>query len=410
MRVDPVGVRRLAAALALGALFPGAPAAYELEIVGFVEGEVRAFFESASRPRQARQALFPSLAVQPELRLEWAGGDHRLTAVGFGRFDARDDRRTHADVRELDWLVVGPDWDFRFGVGKVFWGVVESRHLVNVVNQVDFVEDLDEEDHLGQPMAQLTLLRDWGTLAAFYFPYFRERTFPGAEGRLRFPFLVDVDRPLYDSGLEEWFPGGALRWSHVVGDVDLGLAHFSGVGREPRFRPEPVDADTIVLRPLYDRIHQESVDAQLTRGSWLWKLEALTRVGQGGRFAAVAGGVEYTFFDLNGTGADVGLLAEYLYDGRDDDPTRAPPTAFEDDFFGGARLALNDVQSTAILAGAFVDRETQATFVNVEAERRFGDRWFVGLDLRVLANVPSDDILSGLRRDDHLQLRIARYF
>ena len=55
----------------------------------------------------------------------------------------------------------------RVGVGKVFWGVTESRHLVDVVNQSDFVEDLDGEDKLCQPMLALTLKLVWGTFDLF---------------------------------------------------------------------------------------------------------------------------------------------------------------------------------------------------------------------------------------------------
>ncbi|NIV46289.1 MAG: hypothetical protein GWN46_05525, partial [Gammaproteobacteria bacterium] len=66
----------------------------------------------------------------------------------------------------------------------------------------------------------------------------------------------------------------------------------------------------------------------------------------------------------------LGLLAEYLYDGRDKD--RAPPTALEDDIFLGVRLALNDPQDSSALVGAVVDRRSGAAIVFVEAERRLG--------------------------------------
>ena len=67
----------------------------------------------------------------------------------------------------------------------MFWGVTELRHLVDIINQTDLVENLDGEQKLGQPMVQLTLLKDWGTLDFFAMPYFRERTFTGPDGRPR---------------------------------------------------------------------------------------------------------------------------------------------------------------------------------------------------------------------------------
>ena len=73
---------------------------------------------------------------------------------------------------------------------------------------------------------------------------------------------------------------------------------------------------------------------------------------------AAVGGVEYSIFGMFDGPVDLGLLAEYLADGRD--PEEAPFTPFEDDYFLAARLALNDEQSTSLLAGAIVDREDGA--------------------------------------------------
>ena len=51
------------------------------------------------------------------------------------------------------------------GINKVFWGgFAETRHLVNIVNRSDIVEDMDEEDKLGQPMVAVGFEKDWGRL------------------------------------------------------------------------------------------------------------------------------------------------------------------------------------------------------------------------------------------------------
>ncbi|MBW2149143.1 MAG: hypothetical protein JRG73_11840 [Deltaproteobacteria bacterium] len=377
------------------------------EFSGFVAADVRVFADSPAFPEQQRNTVSPSLLFQPEYRYEWNDGKDRLTVVPFAHIEFDDEERRHFDLRELNWLHVGADWDLLVGVGKVFWGVTESRHLVNIINQTDLVEDPDEEDKLGQPMLKLALPRDWGTLTLFVLPRFRERTFPGRKGRLRGEIPVDTDRPVYDTSLEEWHLDLAARWTHTLGDWDIGLAHFWGTNREPRLLPDQDNAVRPVLIPRYDLIHQTSLDVQFTTGGWLWKLEAITRGGHGARFAALVVGFEYTFFGVFGTAADLGVLGEYLYDGRGDD---APATPFDDDVFVGARLALNDPQSTEVLAGAIVDRDTQATFANVEASRRFGDRWTIELEARAFINIQPSDVLFGLRRDDYVQIRVARYF
>ncbi len=78
------------------------------------------------------------------------------------------------------WVMIG---ETRVGVRRVFWGVTEFQHLVDIINQSDSVEDIDNEDKLGQPMINLSLVKDWGIVDFFVLPYFRERTFAGAEGR-----------------------------------------------------------------------------------------------------------------------------------------------------------------------------------------------------------------------------------
>jgi hypothetical protein len=286
----------------------------------------------------------------------------------------------------------------------VFWGVTESVHLVDVINQTDYAGDIDGENKLGQPMVSFTKQQDWGEVTAFVMPYFRERTFAGVEGRFRPPLPVDTDRPLYESGDGENHVDFALRYSHYIGDVDIGLNVFSGTSREPRFVPAP---DGLSLLPAYDQIEQFGVDLQYTTEDWLWKLEAIARNGYAHSFAAAVGGFEYTYYQVAETSADIGVLLEYQYDGRDE---REPVTIADNDIFVGTRLALNDIQDTAVLAGVSYDVETGETFVNVEAERRFGENWFAELRLRGFSGAGQGDTTYWLQKDDYVQLNVARYF
>ena len=231
----------------------------------------------------------------------------------------------------------------RLGVRKVFWGVTEILHLVDIINQTDLVENIDAEDKLGQPMVNLSLARDWGTLDFFLLPWFRERTFPGNRGRLRAPIVVDTDRTVYESSMEENHIDGAIRYSHSVGAWDIGVAHFIGTGREPTLLPGLDAAGKPILIPLYEQIQQTSLDLLYASDSWLWKMEALYRIGQApGDFFAWTGGFEYTVSGAFGTGMDLGLLVEAMYDGRGKRAT----TIFENDIAVGARLGVNDIDGT----------------------------------------------------------------
>lgn len=386
---------------------PFAAYSQTFELGGYAEIEARIFPFSPAFPEQRRSTVSPSIALQPEFRLEWNDERDRITAIPFARLDAHDDERTHADLRALNWTHRAARWDTVVGVARVFWGTAESRHLVDVINQVDLVENFDEEDRLGQPMANLNYLSRFGTFSLFVLPGFRERTFPDRDARLRGLLPVLADEARYESGAEQYHVDFAGRWAHSIGGLDIGLAHFHGTGREPRLITE-MRAGEAVFVPFYDQIDQSSVDAQYAIGDWLLKFEGLTRGGQGDRFVAAVAGFEYTIRGVFGARPDLGLLAEYHYDGRDDD---APPTSFDRDVFVGARLRLNDPESTSVLAGAIIDRSDQTTVLNLEAERRISDGWRLEMEARFFVNVAaSDSLLYGIRRDDYVLLRMSRFF
>ena len=404
----------LVAVALLAPALPPTPAV-ALETSGRIELEPRGFTQSPAHPGQNRHGL--SLAVQPELYHELDDGEQSLLFSPFLRLDTADDERTHVDVRELQYQRVFDAAELRIGIGRVFWGVTESWHLVDVINQTDLVENIDREDKLGQPLVNLTLIRDWGVVDLFVLPGFRERTFPGREGRLRSEPFIDTERATYESGAGRQRIDYAVRWSQTVGDFDIGVAHFHGTSREPRLLPECQDGRsalstpcnnpaTIVLAPRYEVVNRTSLDLQATRDAMLWKLEALHESGQRDTWFAWVAGFEYSWFGINESGMDLGLLVEHLFDDRGANA----PHPLEDDLFAGMRLALNDENDTALLAGAIVDMEGDATNLTLEASRRVGDDWKVELETRIWTGVANDDPMAPLRDDDYLQLTLSRYF
>jgi hypothetical protein len=137
------------------------------ELSGYVGIESLGFFQNPVDNQQHSHYL--SGVLQPQLVHEWDDGQQSFAFVPFYRYSQYDDRRTHFDIRELTWLKVAEKWELRVGFRKVFWGVTESEHLVDIVNQTDLVENLDMEDKLGQPMVNLALIRDWERLIYLYY-------------------------------------------------------------------------------------------------------------------------------------------------------------------------------------------------------------------------------------------------
>jgi hypothetical protein len=370
---------------------------------GMMAAEVRGFVDSPAYEGQSEGGQ-ASWILSPEFDRRSRDGRQQFRIVPFLRLDNVDDERSHFDIREAYWRKLWDSWEMTIGFNRVFWGVTESRHLVDVINQTDIVEDIEGEQKLGQPMLQLVTDGAWGRLEAFALLGFRERTFSDPDGRLRTPLPVDNDAAIYESAAGTSRIDGALRWSHYFGDWDVGAHWFHGTGREPQLIPDPLGERLI---PFYAVVRQVGVDVQYTRNAWLWKLEAIVREGQDTTFGATVAGFEYTFYQLGRSAADVGLLVEYLYDGRDE---TAPSTIHDDDLFVGSRLAFNDPLDTQLLGGVIVDRNDGSVAVLLEAERRIGSRVKLELDARWFMNVAPTNTLKVFDRDSHVTLRVSRFF
>jgi hypothetical protein len=370
---------------------------FELEL----ETEYRYFLEEAQFPDQLDH--YPAMAIRPEYSLEWNDGYESINFTGFFRLD-RDDERTHWDIRELYYQKAKNNWELSIGLKKVYWGVAESNHLVDIINQTDAVETFDGEEKLGQPMVQFNYITNGlGTFSAFYLPYHRKRTFPGEKGRLRFGTVIDKDDIGYESGAEEWRQDVALRWKHYFGIFDVGISHFYGNGREPLF----VFDEFGNINPFYPVINQTGLDLQITHDAFLWKFESIYRNADAQDFVALVVGLEYTFSNIDGNGLDIGLLGEYLYDERDE----LSLNALQNDIFFGSRLAFNDIQDTSILIGGISDLESSSKIFSLEASRRFGSNWTVEVEGRIFSSIAEEELILGNFSDDSfLRLTISRFF
>jgi len=435
-------------ALALAVLLALPLVAQAIEFKPKLEAEGRWFYQAEDADGDA--PLLGSVAGTLEAYMGWSGGRQRIVGEFFVRWDENDDERTHGDVRELYYQLTGDAFEFRAGARRVFWGVAESRHLVDIINQSDFVENISNELKLGQPMVSVALIRDYGTIEAFLMPYQRERTFPGEDGWPRLPLPVAEDEATYESSREEKNLDYALRYAGTVGPVDFGVAWFDGTAREPRLvpcvkrnasgqfiqgspngpscdgpgyssvilpppplppfpTPQQIQAEilaNLVLVPFYDRWRQGSIDAQYVIGSMAWKLEAVRRKTLGEVTWGSVAGFEYTFGDIGGSGIDIGVLGEYLYDEKDD----ALNALVDDEVFVGTRLALNDVASTTFLAGVLASRDDGKSLrYGLEGSGRLNDDWKLSAEARIFSQWP-DDFTAFLADQDFVTVTLERYF
>lgn len=344
-------------------------------------------------------------SVSLEMEWYWQSDDrsHTVVVAPYLRWDQQDSNRHLVDLAEAYWLYYGSGWEVRTGVNKVFWGAVESQRLVDIINQRDLLDRPDGESKLGQPMVQLSLIRDFGTIQAYLLPYFRERSFAGSDGRLRLPQLVDTNRPAYESSRERRHLDWALRWSQQFSGLDLGVSFFQGTSREPALVPSSEG----LLIPFYPQMKQLGLDGQWILGSWLWKMEAVYRDSQIEDYAAFTSGFEYTQIGINERFWDLGWLVEYQYDSRGLEANAIG----QNDLFVGWRLALNDAAGSEILLGVIQDLDRSSSrSAYLEASTRLSDRFRLRLDGWFFDSKDPEDLLYWLRKDDYIQLTLEYYF
>ncbi len=376
---------------------------------GSIGGALMAFSSNPVQDGQSDANGTLTLTIAPELRCSWNDGLARLTFTPALRLaDSYDPRRDDTDLRELELIYYGNAWWSRVGVGIVTWAKLEGRRIVDIVNQRDLAGFVDTDDKLGQPLISAGWQTSVGAWELYALPYFREGTFPGREGRLRGPFPVDVSQPVYESSQRRHHLDFAARYSTELGHFDFATSYFRGTGREPRVTLGTDQRDYLVLIPHYDIIEQIGLEGQATFGPLLLKFEGYHRHGNGRPYQAFGMGGEYTFFNVKEGNSDIGVFAEYLYDGRD---AIAPPTNFDEELFLGVRWTRNDLADTTLLSGVLLDTRTTSQAFRLEFATRVSKHFTVEVQGQLFRNVsPSEAVLFAARKDHNLILKVAYNF
>ena len=377
----------------------------ENDIRGYIAVENDIFLQNSGFTNQ-RTYHPPSVIFAPEMIWQNKTSTQNAVFEPFVQLSATDHSKTRFDIRRADYLYASDNYEIGFGISKIFWGVTESRHLVDIINQTDMLGNIEGEDKLGQPMLRTGLFTDYGDFRFFLMPYFRAKDFPHKESRLRPAFLIDKDKSVYAHSAQEFHPDIALRYEHSINDIDIGLHYFHGTDREPVIRTRPISMG-FEFYPFYELIDRTGIDLQYTTGSWLFKNEMIHTMGHGNGYSAISSGFEYTFFGVMDTDTDIGLLSEYHYDDRTSD---APATFYDRDIFFGMRITPNDIQDTTFLAGTIIDTKGEGNLWSLEVSRRFGDNIKASLEARLFHHHDNQALDNYLDRDDFIRGNLSYYF
>ena len=317
------------------------------------------------------------------------------------RNDQEDKERNLVDIQEFYFIDLGDAREIKYGISKEFWGVTETGHRVDIINQTDSSESFDGEDKLGQPMIKISMEKDWGLLDVYALLGFRERTYAGQDGRLRFPLVVDTNNPKYESTAKNKRTDFAIRWSHYFDNFEVALSHFSGTSREPRFIPSQKKLSG--LTPFYETIDQTGLEALYLVGSLALKLEAITRSGQEDRFSALTAGFEYTQIGILDSRLDLGWLFEINHDDR----------IYSSPFILGTRLTFNDNFDTQLLFGVSYNNSSSEISSVIEASRRIGACCMISLESIYFGDTDKENgqlkLFESFKEDNFFRIEFTYY-
>ncbi|PCJ60608.1 MAG: hypothetical protein COA79_08540 [Planctomycetota bacterium] len=363
-----------------------------------IEGKI--FFDKGDNKKSKQ--LYGAIIFEPEYYKSFSEEKYSFTFRPYAILDAYDNERSHFDIREFNGIVVGSWWELKLGISREYWSVTEFSHLVNIVNQIDFSANIDEDQKLGQPMSHFSLISPVGTFDLFVLFGFRERTYPGDKGRFLFQKAVDTDSSIYESSQEDRHIDFAMRYSHSISIFDFALSAFHGTNREPSFS---LSDDGNFMVPYYSQMSQAGLETQASSGDTLYKLEAIYRDSDSDEYFSFNIGIEHTFGSLWSSTFDLGLLLEYLYDEREDEAT----TPFANDLFFGMRLTANDTNDTQLLAGLGQDLDHQSQVISVEVSRRLTNNLKISIDARWFIS-HKQDFLSVWESEDFIKINLSYYF
>ena len=366
------------------------------DIIGELSFDNRYFFNVGLQEQEKNHSSF---SFSPEIFKDDSNRIFHFKAKL--RRDSEDSGRNLNDIQELYLINIFEDKEIKFGVSKEFWGVTETSHRVDIVNQTDFTEGFDGEEKLGQPMIKISFERPWGLLDIYALLGFRERNFSGIKGRLRSPLSINEKNSLYSSSSKNKRVDFAFRWSNYYDNLDIAISHFSGTSREPRFLPSPNKINALV--PFYEVIDQTGLEIQYLLDSLVIKGEVISRSGHGARFTAATYGFEYTQVGFLQTRMDLGWVVEFNHDDR----LESSP------FVLGTRFSFNDIYDSQILSGFIInDRSKELGFL-LEASRRIGECCLLSLEGVYFDDTDEDNgkqkLFQAFMEDDFLRAEFIYY-
>ena len=316
----------------------------------------------------------------------------------YYRYDHNDKNRSLFDFKENNFIYLENNYEIKFGISEVFWGITESKNLVDIINTIDYT-DGDQKAKLGQPMVSYSTFSDKiGLLELYFLPTFKKPSQIGEKGRLRFSKPIERHNVVYEGGAGENVPSWAFKWERSIRNIDLSIQGFRGNSRESSVIPL-IENNTLKYFAGYERVTQLGSYLQAISGPFINKIEVIKRNGQKNSDNVR----ENRLFEKKW---DITAFIEYSNDDRGNDSV----DILQNDLFIGTRLMLNDVEGTELTTFSTFDLDGGGNTALVKLGSRLSENMrFTGI-YQAYWSTNNKDILYSFRRDNYFGLKAVRYF
>ena len=380
---------------------------YEWEVNNEIGFDIREFHKKEAYPNQKNTY---SSYLKSEIYLE-ISDQLNFISEPYYRYDHNDKERSLFNFKENYLIYFKENSEVKLGVAEIFWGVTESKNLVDIINVYDGT-DGDQKAKLGQSMLSYSTYSERAGIFDFYYlPFLSKKPQIGESGRLRLSKPIENYNIIYTRGAGDKVPSWAFKWEKNFGLSDFSIQAFRGNSRENSTIPL-IEGSTLKYFAGYERISQIGSYMQTISGPYIFKVEAIRRNGQKNannireNYYSYTFGIEYLLNRLFEEVWDLSLFIEYSNDERGNDST----DILQNDIFMAGQFLFNDLNGTEFLLGSTFDLDGGGNTSNLELSSRMTEDIRVSGTYQAYWSTNDKDVLYNFRRDNYLGFKVIKYF
>ena len=295
-------------------------------------------------------------------------------------YDTNDNKRRYWSFTDLYFQHDFDKWNFLIGKNTRFWGAMEFYNQSDTFNTKDWLDNpFDYDSKIGSWNIAFNRFFDNSEFSLIV--KLNEEKQPMQESRSIYNFVPYRYNETLDIDSGD-VPTIYLKYSSSIDEyqIDYSVIYQNGYDEQRYLIPKLTKDINISMQQ-----HAYTVDkfmgfGTMVKGDTLYKTELAYTSSHDNKvsdYAQGSIGLEHTLYGVYEK-MDLGIIAEY-YKYKTFQTKRYNAKSFgqlfDDDLTVGLRLALNDIESSEILAGLVVDRHNKEKILSVDYDTRIDDKY-----------------------------------